>query len=108
MLQIVYFCFFLSINSFVVWDCLYLLYILSSRKNYNDQAAIRQATEINKNCKNIQIRWNAKITNNEINSTTLNISKTSRLYISKADRVRRFGIIPDFVFKIKASDGNNP
>jgi hypothetical protein len=30
------------------------------------------------------------------------------LYISKADRVRRFGIIPDFVFKIKASDGNNP
>lgn len=38
---------------------------------------------------------------------TLNRSNTSRLYISKADTLIRFVIIPDFVFKTNASDGNN-
>jgi hypothetical protein len=40
--------------------------------------------------------------------TTLKRSKTSRLYISNADSVRRFVMTPVLIFNAKASDGNNP
>jgi hypothetical protein len=53
---------------------------------------------------NISNKKRIKKSNNRFLLTTLNTSKASRLYISKAE----FNIIPDFVFKANASDGNNP
>ncbi len=81
---------------------------MSSPKNYIDQVAIRQATKRKKRIAKYQ--RNAKCDKNEsiLFLTTLNRSKTSRLYISKADIVRRFVISPDLIFNAKASDGNNP
>lgn len=51
-----------------------------------------------------QTRWK----NQETLCTTLNRSKTSRLYISKAEVVIRLDTRPVLVFKTKASDGNIP